>query len=107
MWHADSATWYELNEKLEFSSGDILGVNGELPIVLNVNTAWPSAPELRLLRKPLQLAVRHEAGRDIAVEQSVDLILWSFFKSIISTGEWQTIPLSTGIVRRYFRVRLG
>mgnify|MGYP001164044610 FL=1 len=107
MWHAGSASWYELNEKLELSSGDMLGVNREAPIVLNVATAWPSAPELRLLRKPLQLAVRHQAGRDITVEQSVDLIKWSSFKSIISSGEWQTLPLSTKIVRRYFRVRLG
>ena len=104
-WHAGTASWFDITERVQVSPGDTLGMGNEDQVVLNVTDPWADTPKLVLRQRPLRLAVHHESAKRYVVEQSKDLSNWEQRWKLMGTGKWYEIEIPAANAQKYFRVR--
>jgi hypothetical protein len=103
LWHSKLAKWFEIVERIQIDSGDVLGMGDKL--VLNISDPWTRIPELVLRLDPLRLLVRHELNKQYVVEQSRNLNKWEQRWQLNGTGRWREILIPAADTQKYFRIK--
>ena len=104
-WNADLAKWFDISEKVQMKSGDVLGKGEEGHVVLNLISPWPNKPKLVLKQNPLRLSMHHEIDKRYVVEHCRDLGKWEQRWELKGTGQWYEIEITTEDAKKFFRVR--